>query len=344
MQNLINKKFLQMLGEFCDFSIFDRKNVLITGGTGMVGSYLAESIILGCQIQGYRPSKLRIGGSSISTKKKDLFIGLSYVELSSDYLLHPKISKDIESGVNQIIFHLASPASPNKLKNYKSIKFVNADCLENILNPHVERFIYFSTGEVYGNRPGQFLQEDEHANFDISNKRNWYPQAKLEGEEKSKELCTLHNIKLSIIRLFHTFGPGLKKNDGRSFADFLYSAAAGNLPILKSKGEDIRTFLFSADAAIAFINICNQSDNYSIYNVGGDKPLTILQFAERISEIAGLKGNVKFDLRNNDNYIHSPNQSIIPNLTRVTNIGWKNRTDIDTAIQDTLKYIKSNKS
>ncbi len=335
--HLISKNYLQILGDFCDFSIFDKKNILITGGTGMIGSYLAESIILGCQIQGYQPLKLRIGGMSISTKQRNKFDSLGYVELSEDYLLNSKIV-----GINQIIFHLASPASHTQYKNLDSLISINSGCLKNILGSHVEKFIYFSTGEVYGNQPGKLLREEEHATFASSNKRNWYTYDKLIGEERSKELCSLFNIELTIIRLFHTFGPGVRKNDGRSFADFLYAAAAGTLPTLKSKGADVRTFLFTADAVVAFVNICNQAKKFNVYNVGGETPVTIQQFAQKISHLAGLNGEIRYDFSKEDQYIHSPNKSIIPDLTKILNLGWKNRISLDDAIIETLGYIKDN--
>jgi nucleoside-diphosphate-sugar epimerase len=133
----------------------------------------------------------------------------------------------------------------------------------------------------------------------------------------------------------------VKKNDGRSFADFLYSVAAGKLPILKSPGDDVRTFLYSPDAIRAFINICSQKDKFNIYNVGSDMPLTILQFAQKISEAAGFGGEVKFDFIPNNKYIHSSNKSIVPNITKLLSIGWKSRTKIDTAILETLEHIKT---
>lgn len=336
MNYLVSHKQLQLLVEFCDFSIFDKKSILITGGTGMVGSYLVESILLGCQVQGYRPARLRIGGSLTTEREKQYFTSLNFVEVSSDYLIHSE-----SMGINQIIFHLASPASHINFKDLESLLFVNSGCLENILNSHVEKFIYISTGEVYGNQPGNLLNEENHAVFDPTSLRNWYPYSKLKGEEQSKLLCSAYNIELTIIRLFHTFGPGVKKNDGRSFADFLYSVAAGKLPILKSPGDDVRTFLYSPDAIRAFINICNQKDKFNIYNVGSDMPLTILQFAQKISEAAGFGGEVKFDFIPNNKYIHSPNKSIVPNITKLLSIGWKSRTKIDTAILETLEHIKT---
>lgn len=336
MKKLINKKNLQLLNEFCDFSIFHAKNILITGGTGMVGSYLVDAIVLGCQEQGYRPSKLRIGGLQVSESSRKKFIDLSYVEMSSSYLVQKNASGD-----NQIVFHLASPASPTQITDYDSLQFVNSGCLENILNPYVEKFVFFSTGEVYGNKPKQVLENDEHANFDVSNKRDWYPKAKLEGEGKSKELCALFDIDLAIIRLFHTFGPGIKRNDGRSFADFLYEAAIGNLPVLRSKGTDIRTFLFSTDAVIAFIKIFAKPEKVGVYNVGSAEPITIAQFAKKVSEIAGLGGEIEFNFRSNEDYLHSPNRSIIPNISRLLDLGWKSRIDLDSAILETLQYIKS---
>jgi nucleoside-diphosphate-sugar epimerase len=338
MKQLVSHKQLQLLGEFCDFSIFDRKSILVTGGTGMVGSYLVETILLGCQAQGYLPTKLRIGGTLITESEKKYFTSFNFVEVSSDYLTHPE-----SVGVNEIVFHLASPASHNRFKDLESLLFVNSDCLKNILNSQVEKFIYFSTGEVYGNQTENLLSEENHAEFDPKSLRSWYPYSKLKGEEQSKLLCSAYNIELTIIRLFHTFGPGVKKNDGRSFADFLYSVADGKLPTLKSQGDDIRTFLYSPDAVSAFINICGKNDKFNIYNVGSDLPMTILQFAQKISQVAGLGGEVKFDFSLNNKYIHSPNKSIVPDITKILSTGWKNRTDIDTAILETLEHIKTKK-
>jgi dTDP-glucose 4,6-dehydratase len=160
------------------------------------------------------------------------------------------------------------------------------------------------------------------------------------GEETSKELCSAVKSHVNIVRLFHTFGPGVRRNDGRSFADFLYSAADGKIPKLHSDGTALRTFLFSADAVNAILAILTRGINLETYNVGSDMPISILDFAKRVSSIAGLKDEVLFDSTLPKGHIQSPNKALIPDLKKISNLGWRIQTSLDDSIEKTLCFLR----
>ena len=336
ISNLIDDESLDLVCNQIDFKKFVGKKILITGGTGMIGSYLAEAIIRGSLMQGIKFAELKITGRTITSENIQRFSGYRNVNLAADTLENLSAT-----GHFQLIFHLASPASPTQYRDLETLLRINSTCLVNLISESTEKFVFMSTGEVYGNREG-LLREDSHQSFEKHAPRNWYPYSKLKGESTSKYLCHAFNSELNIVRLFHTFGPGVRRNDGRSFADFLYSAAEGNLPKLHSNGTALRTFLFSADAINAILTIATRGVNLETYNVGSDAPISIIDFAKRVSSIAGLNEKVLFDSTNTNGHIQSPNRALLPNLEKVSGLGWKIRTTLDEAIEKTLHYIREN--
>jgi len=334
VRNLIDGESLNLICEHTDFSKFLGKKILITGGTGMVGSYLAEAIIRGSQLQGIRFGELKITGRTIPLEINERFSHCDNVNLAADSLNDLSIT-----GQFQIIFHLASPASPTQYDDLDTLMRINSSCLGNLISEQTEKFIFMSTGEVYGNR-NELLQEESHGFFEKHSSRDWYPYSKLMGEETSKELCGAVKSQVNIVRLFHTFGPGVRRNDGRSFADFLYSAADGNLPKLHSDGSALRTFLFSADAVNAILAISTSGVNLATYNVGSDIPISILDFAKRVSSIAGLQEKVLFDSTMSGGVVQSPNRALIPDLKKISSLGWRIQTSLDESIEKTLRFLR----
>ena len=336
IRNLIDNESLDLICSQIDFKKFIGKKILITGGTGMVGSYLAEAIIRGAQTQGIKFAELKITGRTIPVEISQRLNGYRNVNLAADTLEDMSVT-----GHFQVIFHLASPASPTQYRDLDSLLRINSSCLVNLISESTEKFVFMSTGEVYGNRR-DMLREDSHGIFEKQAARDWYPYSKLKGEARSKELCKAIKSDVNIVRLFHTFGPGVRRNDGRSFADFLYSAAEGNLPKLHSDGTAQRTFLFSADAVSAILAIATRGVNLETYNVGSDLPISILDFAKRVSTIAGQNEKVIFDATKTKGLIQSPNRALTPNLEKIRSLGWTIRTSLDDAIEKTLQYIREN--
>lgn len=326
---------MQILLANSRFEHFHGKRILITGGTGMIGTYLTEAIVRGSEIEGFKPASIFVTGNRLIPKRRIEFEKLKIVEVIQYNAQNRTINGDFN-----YVFHLASPASPKNFLNLESLKFINADCLDHLFQLCTDKFVYMSSGEVYGNNDTKSEEAVLPKFDDDSVRRNWYPYSKISGEQKCNELSARFNVDSSVVRLFHTFGPGIKAGDGRSFADFLYEASYGNRPKLKSDGTDIRTFLYILDAIIAILLILEKSSNQSIYNVGSNSPLSILEFAKKISLIAGMGGETERVPEVEKDYAPSPFYSVIPNISKISALGWEPKVNLDEAIKKTLEFIE----
>ena len=291
----------------------------------MLGTALAKFMVYLMQTNQIDPKMLILASrdwSGTSRNKLDQRI----------HLIHNVDLKQYAKEAN-VLIHTASPSNITKIESFEKLLDTNTEVL-NLINPEViSRVIYISSGEVYGSAAAS--EADKSSSFDLSNKRNWYPSVKLTGEEMVRKFGPRVGTN---VRLFHTFGPGVKEDDGRSFADFLWAAARGNDITLKSKGNQIRSFLYLPDAVNGVFKIL-QSDveGDDFYNLGSDKPSTVLEFAEKIAEIAGV--SIRFDLT--EGFSHSPNTTLLPDTSRLNALGWEMECEESFAIEKTLKWIRN---
>jgi nucleoside-diphosphate-sugar epimerase len=169
-------------------------------------------------------------------------------------------------------------------------------------------------------------------------KRNWYPASKLAGEIICKEwLEKCSGRKVSIIRLFHTYGPGLSMDDGRSFADFLWQSILTDKIVLKSEGLQRRTFLYVSDALSALLKLIEEDySDIEIVDVGSAREISILQFAQIVSKITNRSLSIEPD----DSFVHSKDSVLVPNLQRLRALGWTERVSLETGIMKTLESMR----
>ena len=312
------------------------RRILITGGTGMVGSYLLEAICFGMQCLRIAPKEIRVFSGSLNF---DSIQHLGHFEFIKFHNV-PLLEIDAQENYDFLI-HAASPASPTKFPTFEILRLVNSEILDKLITTGMEKVLFVSTGEVYGPRAQIPFLESTEIELDEKNARFAYPKSKILGEMRGKELSNAVSAKFNVARLFHSFGPGMRKNDGRSFPDFIWKAAHLELPVLRSPGNDVRTFLYLRDTISAFFQILENGENNGIYNIGSSHPISILDCAKKISNFAELGGRVLIQNVQGD-YIHSPIHSIIPNVDKLNQIGWKQEVDIDKMILRTLQWARNN--
>jgi nucleoside-diphosphate-sugar epimerase len=205
----------------------------------------------------------------------------------------------------------------------------------------MQKALFISAGEVYGSKSTSPIHENFIGAIEPTHPRSAYPTAKLEAEKVTLELGGKFSVETNAVRLFHTFGPGVTRNDGRSFADFIWNAAENRAPRLRSSGQDVRTFLFLRDTVVGILTILDKGKNTEKYNLGGSNPISILDFAKRVSLLAGLEGEVEFG-NIKDSYNHSPNHIIYPSVSKLNNLGWHQEVDLDEMILRTLSWSRQN--
>ena len=148
----------------------------------------------------------------------------------------------------------------------------------------------------------------------------------------------MNEFSASSVRLFHTFGPGVKRNDGRSFADIIWSAVLSKEIVLKSRGNQVRSFLYLSDAVDAIIKIALTNESgYKVINVGSNMPVSVLEFAEMVSIIT--ESSISFNLQND--FEHSSNNYLVPIISNLNSYNWFAKVDILDGIKFTVNWIKN---
>jgi UDP-glucuronate decarboxylase len=318
--NTTNSEILSL-----DYSSIRAERILITGSRGMLGTALATALakliadqLLECEL--FLASRSWQGS-------EELFKNSSVKLISNIEARSGKIAFDA-------IIHCASPSNITKIENFDQLIDINTGYLRDCISPVTRKVVFISSGEVYGGNVT--LINSIQPMLNPGTRRHWYPIAKLDAELFLKQATIDTNLSVDVVRLFHTFGPGLKPQDGRSFADIIYSAAFSKTITLKSDGKQIRSFLFLSDAVSAILMSLIRRTDYKITNVGSPEGTSILNFAKLVSEIT--KSAIRFS---DSKFEHSPFDTVIPDIQETVKLGWSPKVTLADAVSATLRWIKS---
>lgn len=304
------------------------KSVLITGAQGMLGNAIAEYF--------YKAISELHGDNALLLLASRSWPMRTKWESRRNCRLIANADITSEDSQVELIVHTASPSNITKVESREILNKINEGMLENLYALNPKKIVFISTGEVYG---GEDLDEGSYSRkFKTENKRDWYPIEKIRAEESLRNWQLGSGRSVDIVRLFHTFGPGLKSNDGRSFADILWGSVLKNEIVLYSKGDQVRTFLYLSDAVEIIVEqALVQNYTYRLYNLGGTDPVTILDFAREVSRLTGARINQELSRE----FLHSPNSSIIPRMDGLRELAWKPKVALDEGLVLTLDYIRN---
>lgn len=308
-----------------DYSSTFGKRILITGTRGMIGRALAVTLaeliddqLVECELylasRSWQGSGEEFQSKSIKT--------ITNVKARSGSIFF------------DTIIHCASPSNITKIESLDELRDINTGFLRECISPITKKVVFISSGEIYGGNSTQI--DSIPPSLDENTRRHWYPIAKLETEKFLSGEKVNKEFSVDVLRLFHTFGPGLSPDDGRSFADIIYSAAFSKEITLKSDGSQVRSFLYLSDAVSAILLSLIRRNAYHVSNIGSPEGISILKFANLVAEITGSSVrhlNSKFD--------HSPFDSVIPDIRESVKLGWSPKVTLPDAIFATLAWIKS---
>lgn len=223
------------------------------------------------------------------------------------------------------IFHAASPASPKYFKKDPIGTILpnvigTYNLLELARQKNISGFLYFSSGEIYGDVSTP-LSENTYGLVNPLNPRSCYPESKRMGENLCACYHYQHNIPIKIARLFHTYGPGMKLDDGRMFADFTADAITRRKIQVKSDGRDARTLCYLADTIIALFLIMLKGKSGEAYNIANPHAeIEVGHLAQLIADMYGLDVD----------YVKPDNKTLqrkvrisIPDITKIEKLGWQ---------------------
>lgn len=323
-------------------------SVLISGANGFLPSYLVETLLHLNDVK-----KLNISVLALVRNK----------EKAAKRFSHHNGRKDIEFIVQDVsepltiatdlrvdyIIHAASQASPL----YYSVDPIGTQnpnilgtthLLKLAKEKNVKSFVFFSSGEVYGELKEHQIptKENDYGSLDPMTLRSCYGESKRMGENIC--ICWLHQHKVpvKIVRPFHTYGPGMDLKDGRVFADFVSDIVHNRDIVMKSSGTDVRAFCYLADATLGFLQVLLDGKNGEAYNVGSDKETSIRDLANILTGLFPEKGlkTVINETVVSDNYVRSSIRRSCPDISKVKELNWKPHYSVKEGFKRTiLSYI-----
>src|SRR6187200_576416 len=265
-----------------------KKRVLITGAAGFLGSHLCDRFIK----EGHRV----IGMDNLITGDLKNIEHLFKLEAFEFY--HHDVSKFIHvPGKLDYILHFASPASPIDylkipIQTLKVGSLGTHHCL-GLAKEKKARILVASTSEVYGDPLVHPQNEEYWGNVNPVGPRGVYDEAKRFQEAITMAYHTYHAVETRIIRIFNTYGPRMRLNDGRVLPAFIGQALRGEDLTVFGKGNQTRSFCYVDDLIEGIYRLLKSDYPYPV-NIGNPDEITILQFAEEIIKLTGTKQKIVF--------------------------------------------------
>lgn len=308
----------------------DRKRILITGAAGFIGSHLCNRFVN----EGYHV----IGMDNLLTGDISNIEGLFKVE-NFEYYEHDVTKFVHVPGPLDYILHFASPASPvDYLKMPIQTMKVGSLGTHNLLGLAKEkqsRILVASTSEVYGDPQIHPQREDYWGHVNPIGPRGVYDEAKRFQEALTMGYHQYHNMDTRIARIFNTYGPRMRLEDGRALPTFIGQALRGEDLSVYGDGSQTRSFCY-VDDLVEGIHRLLMSDYEKPVNVGNPKEITIKDFAEEVIELTGSSSKINYKaLPENDPKQRQPDISLAKEL-----LGWEPKVERKEGLQETLRYFQ----
>ena len=340
--------FKDIISSLDDLNFLYGKKWLITGANGLLGSYLVLFLYyLNC-ITIEEEGKMDI--TLILNKgwhKKGS--NLQYISMDNHtHFIFKDLSKDFRLNISECdyVIHAASLADPKQYLNnpMKTIDLnvrATRKLLELSLLKKAKRFVFFSSGEIYGNpAPSEIpIKENYIPRTNHLNDRSCYVESKRFSETLITNFSRQFNLPFSIIRPIHVYGPGLKSSDGRVWADFINSGLVENQINILGDGKSRRGFCYIKDYLIQLLIILSKGEPNEIYNIGNDKDTSIEELAIAVKK--SINSTIRINILNLklDIYANSPVVSV-PSISKVRNLQNFSSTDLIEGISRTVEWVK----
>ncbi len=303
---------------------------VVTGAAGFLGSHLTDLLL----VRGHK------------------VIGLdNFITGSADNIAHlggNKAFKFIEQDVTEFIFlegpvnyvwHFASPASPIDYLNVPiqtlKVGSLGTHKALGLAKSKGARFLIASTSEIYGDPLVHPQTEEYWGNVNTIGPRGCYDEAKRFAEAMTMAYHREHQVATRIVRIFNTYGPRMRLNDGRVVPAFIGQALANKPITVFGKGTQTRSFCYVSDLIEGIYRLM-MSDYHLPVNIGNPTELTMLQFAEAIIKATGARSKVVFKPLPQDD----PKQRR-PNITKARQLlRWEPNVALATGLKSTIQYFR----
>jgi dTDP-glucose 4,6-dehydratase len=307
-----------------------KKRVVITGAAGFIGSHLAEALL--------DRDYAVIGIDSLLTGDTANISHLGNRDFS--FIKHDVTNYIFIDGPVDVVMHWASPASPiDYLELPIQTLKVGALGTHKALGLAKEkgaRFVLASTSEVYGDPLEHPQKETYWGNVNPVGPRGVYDEAKRFAEAMTMAYHRYHKVDTKIVRIFNTYGPRMRLNDGRAVPAFMSQALRHEDVTVFGNGSQTRSFTYVSDLVDGIIRLMLSSENDPV-NIGNPREMTIKEIAETIIRMTGSKSRIVYrELPTDD-----PKQRR-PDITRArTLLNWEPRVQLEEGLVKTIEYFRT---
>ena len=309
------------------------KRAVVTGGAGFLGSHLAERLL----DTGYAVvvlDNLITGSESNISQLRDR---------SEFRFVRHNVTEFIDlEGAVDIVFHFASPASPRDYLEMpiQTLKVGSLGTHKALgLARHKDaRFLLASTSEIYGDPLVNPQPEDYWGNVNPLGPRGVYDEAKRFAEAMTVAYRRFHGMDTRIVRIFNTFGPRMRPNDGRVVSNFIVQSLEGHALTIYGSGEQTRSFCYVSDLIDGIMKLAEVPDSEAVatpFNIGNPEERTVRDLAQRVLRLTGANSSIVTEPLPEDDP-----QVRCPDIGRAReHLGWEPRVDIDTGLKLTIDYF-----
>jgi dTDP-glucose 4,6-dehydratase len=304
---------------------------LITGGAGFIGSHLCESFLS----QGHDV----ICMDNYSTGAQQNIAGFASNRRFT--FMDHNVSRYIE--VHQpldFVLHFASPASP---VDYLELPIptlkVGSLGTHNALGLAKAKsavFLLASTSEVYGDPLVRPQHEEYWGNVNPVGPRGVYDEAKRFAEAMTMAYHRYHGLDTRIVRIFNTYGPRMRMQDGRVVPNFILQALKGEPLTVYGEGEQTRSFQYVDDLVAGIGRLLESGEHFPV-NIGNPHEMTVLQFAKKILELTASESEIAYrPLPQDDPQVRQPDITKARKL-----LNWEPKVDLDEGLMKTIDYFRA---
>ena len=342
-----NKYFYRELEELAMLNIpfeeMNNKNILVTGANGLIASYLIDFLMYLIE---NRKINLKVyalcrneekAEKRFSSHKNKKYFNLIIQDVCDDY--NYKIKFDY-------IIHAASNAHPKAfIENPIGVIEANIIGTKKLLDYSIkngnEKFLYISSSEVYGeNQLVEKYREEDYGKIETMNFRSCYPESKRMAETLGCCYEKQYGINFISVRPGYIYGANYIEESTRANEEFIKLATTGKDIILRSKGEQIRSYCYVADCVSAILLILLKGESGKAYNIANEEEeISIKEFVECLAEEANVK--VIFNIENTQSKGYAKVKNTILNNGRLRNVGWKEKFSLNRSIENILKILKN---
>jgi len=304
--------------------------VLVTGGAGFLGSHLCDALLL----EGHSV----ICADNLLTGRIGKIGHLA--RHPSFEFLQQDVSQQFDPGKVDYVFHFASPASPvdyleHGIETLRAGSYGSVNCLE-LARKYDAKYLLASTSECYGDPLEHPQAESYWGHVNPIGPRSVYDEAKRFAEAVTMAYYRYHRVDTHIVRIFNTYGPRLRINDGRAISTFMRQALRGEDLTVFGDGSQTRSFCY-VDDEIRGIMALSKSDDHEPTNIGNPAELTILECAKLVLEITGSPSKICFAHAPQDD----PKQRR-PDIRKAKRLlGWEPMIDLRMGLTRSIDYFTS---